>query len=649
MPNAVGRRRVKHALEAAFDASAWTASLALTFGLTGLLSHVAQGRPAGLVLRHLLPVSPLAAAVLGGLAALVLAPCFGLAAGLYRGRFVRGSLDEVLAVAMAVAATAAGLGGVTAVMLRGAQPMAVTCEEMAASATASLAAMLGARYIVFTSRLRSQPASSSAVPIIVFGAGGAGTQLIKRLAVHPSGYRPVAVLDDDPAKRRLRVHGVPVLGTRAQMASVARQTGATTLVIALATAEGRVIRELTDLAERSGLRAKVIPSVRELIAGSHRIDSVRDPRLSDLLGRQPITTDMSAVASRISGKCVLVTGAGGSIGSELCRQLHRFGPARLFLLDHDESALHALQLELSGRALMDSDDLMLADIRDQARLREVFERCRPDVVFHAAALKHLPMLERHPAEALKSNVWGTLDVLREAAAHDVGLFVNISTDKAADPVSVLGYSKRIGERLTAQVASQADGTYLSVRFGNVLGSRGSVLTTLSAQIASGGPVTVTHPEVRRYFMTVDEAVQLVLQAAVIGDSGEALVLDMGEPVRIADIARRMIAATGRAIDLVYTGLRPGEKLSEDLLAAGEPDLRPRHPLISQVPVPPVDRAEVLRIDQDADPAAIRNLLAAAAGPVATRALHDGPDQTVTPHPSPAISPVRTASSAAVAR
>ena len=243
------------------------------------------------------------------------------------------------------------------------------------------------------------------------------------------------------------------------------------------------------------------------------------------------------------------------------------------------------------------------------RVREVFEQFRPQIVFHAAALKHLPLLERYPAEALKTNVLGTRTVLEAAVACGVESFVNISTDKAADPVSVLGYSKRVAERLTAHMAGRAPGNYLSVRFGNVLGTRGSVLTALSAQVAAGGPVTVTHPEVTRYFMTVDEAIQLVLQAAVIGSTGEVLVLDMGEPVRIVDIARRLAAGTASAADIVFTGLRPGEKLSEDLLGHGEMDDRPHHPLIRHSPVRPLAPDRVSRLDPAADPGRLREALA----------------------------------------
>ena len=333
------------------------------------------------------------------------------------------------------------------------------------------------------------------------------------------------------------------------------------------------------------------------------------------------------MSRRLAGQRVLVTGAGGSIGSELCRQLYRLRPAELIMLDRDESALHAVELALRGRALLDSEDAVLADIRDAGRVRQVFEQFRPQVVFHAAALKHLPLLERYPAEAVKTNVWGTQAVLDAAAACGVECFVNISTDKAADPVSVLGFTKRITERLTAQMAGQAGGTYLSVRFGNVLGSRGSVLTALSAQIAEGGPVTVTHPEVRRYFMSAAEAVQLVLQAAAIGRGGEALVLDMGHCVRIADLARRLTASACRDVEIVFTGLRPGEKLTEDLLGRGEPDYRPCHPLVMHVPVPGLAPAQLGALDPQAGAGPLRAALARCAGAATPPALDRRPAPT----------------------
>jgi len=319
--------------------------------------------------------------------------------------------------------------------------------------------------------------------------------------------------------------------------------------------------------------------------------------LDSLLGRAAAPPLGDGLPCYLTDRRVLVIGAGGSIGSELCRQIAHYGPEELMLLDRDESALHATQLSLHGRALLDSPETILADIRDVVGLRQIIADRRPDIVFHAAALKHLPMLETHPGEAVKTNVWGTQAVLEACAA--VERFVNISTDKAANPTSVLGLSKRITERLTAHADQRYPGTFLSVRFGNVLGSRGSALTTFQAQIRAGDPVTITHPDVSRYFMTVGEAVALVIQAAAIGHGGEALILDMGAPVRIVDVAQQMGHMMGRRVEIVYTGLRPGEKLHEDLLGDGEVDRRPIHPMISHVDVPPLDPAETQLLDPQA--------------------------------------------------
>ncbi len=355
----------------------------------------------------------------------------------------------------------------------------------------------------------------------------------------------------------------------------------------------------------------LVPEVIELIDHEMTVRDIWDLELDDLLGRHQIDTDLDSIAGCLTGKRVLVTGAGGSIGSELCRQIHRFGPAELMMLDRDETSLQAVQLSLDAQAQLTDPSVILASLRDVARVNDIFRTRRPQVVFHAAALKHLPLLERYPGEAVQTNVWGTLAALEAAAevAPAVEKFVNISTDKAANPVSVLGYSKRITERLTADVARTSPGTFLSVRFGNVLGSRGSVFTTFSAQIADGGPITVTHPDVTRYFMTTQEAVHLVIQAAAIGRDGEALVLQMGEPVRIADVARQMAGLAPQPIEIRYTGLRPGEKLHEVLFAAGETDRRPFHPLISHVAVPPLAPSAVRGLDANADALALIAALA----------------------------------------
>jgi FlaA1/EpsC-like NDP-sugar epimerase len=602
------KRLVRVGIEAGYDAMAWLLGLSIAATATQDL----HGRSVGPALIGALIVT-VGALSLGS----------GLVAGLYRGRHQRGSLDEVLSLGVAVALMTVLLTALGGLLVSGQRAPLPT---VVGTALFALLAMGGARYVAVAVRQLRRQRATADTKVIVFGAGDAGTALISRLLVEPDAeYQPVALLDDDPAKRRLRIRGVPVLGDRNRMAEVAAATGATVLVIAIARARGAVIRDLTSRAEEAGLTPKVIPTISELLSGSARIEGVRDPRISDLLGRRPVRTDVHAVAGQLTGQRILVTGAGGSIGSELCRQLHRFGPAELIMLDRDESALHEIQLALHGRALLDSDETVLADIRDPRRVHEVFHRFRPQVVFHAAALKHLPLLERYPAEAVKTNVWGTQHVLEAAAACGTAAFVNISTDKAADPVSILGYSKRIAERLTADMARHAGGSYLSVRFGNVLGSRGSVLGALSAQVAAGGPLTVTHPDVTRYFMTADEAVQLVLQAAVIGGSGQVLVLDMGEPVRIADIARRLSARSPDPVDIVFTGLRPGEKLAEDLIGQDEVDDRTRHPLIRHVPVAPLPPERLASLDPHGHGEALRQALARCAAETA-RGPASYPDQ-----------------------
>ena len=489
-------------------------------------------------------------------------------------------------------------------------------------------------------------ASAIGEPLIVFGAGDGGSQIVRSMLLSSDdSYLPVALLDDDPGKQRLRLLGLEVQGGRQQIAPVARATGAKNLLIAIPSADARLLREITDLAEAAGVRVKVLPPVSELFERVG-VEDIRDIDLVDLLGRRQVETDVDAIAGYVTGRRVMVTGAGGSIGSELCRQIFRYEPAELMMLDRDESALHAVQLSIHGRALLDSPELILADLRDAQAVSAIFDERQPEVIFHAAALKHLTLLERYPGESIKTNVWGTLTVLKAAQAAGARVFVNISTDKAANPISVLGYSKRITERLTAMLAEREQGgRYLSVRFGNVLGSRGSVLTTFTAQVAAGGPITVTHPDVTRYFMTVQESVQLVIQAGAIGRSGETLVLDMGEPVRIDDVAQRLAGQSPRPVDVVYTGLRAGEKLHEVLLSDGELDRRPVHPLISQVDVPPLTEAEVESLDPMGTTESVGRALRDCAASLAytgVNATENG--SRLVNHAASAVAPVGSASS-----
>jgi FlaA1/EpsC-like NDP-sugar epimerase len=509
----------------------------------------------------------------------------GYVAGLYRGRWRFGSFEEVAALARATAFTTAVLFICNLIFT----PQSLPRSAVLAGGVIALVMMGSVRYLWrLNIDRRLRPGEEGRGRLIVFGAGEAGAQVLTAIQRDPqSRYFPIALLDDDADKRNLRILGVPVRGDRTALPKVAAETDADTLLIAIPSAGGALVAELTEVARHRNLHVKVLPPVSELPGTDVGVADIRDVTEEDLLGRHQIETDVASIAGYLTGKRVLVTGAGGSIGSELCRQIVRFEPGELIMLDRDESGLHAVHLSIYHEALLDSDDLVIADIRDAETIRRLFCSRRPDVVFHAAALKHLPLLEQYPDEAVKTNVYGTLNVLN--AARDVGVerFVNISTDKAANPMSVLGHTKRIAERITAHVAAAADGTYLSVRFGNVLGSRGSVLTTFRQQVEAGGPITVTDPDVTRYFMTVREAVQLVIQAGAIGRSGESLVLDMGEPVRIAEVAERLAATTDPPTPIAYTGLRAGEKMHEDLFGDGEPDVRPVHPLISHVAVPPL--------------------------------------------------------------
>ncbi|MGW4498378.1 polysaccharide biosynthesis protein [Micromonospora sp. NPDC004336] len=528
---------------------------------------------------------------------------------IYSGRHPLGSLQEVQGVAGTAATTAA----ILLVGLLPADERPVPASTPLVGGALALLFMLTTRFTYRHRRdLAMRPDARSSNPVLLFGLGDAGQGLLRAMLSDPRGrYRPVGALDDDPDKRNLRVGGVRVLGGRRDVAEAVRRTGATTVIFSVANADATLIRQIREATLQTGAAFKVLPPVRDLVDHRITVTDVRDVQIDDLLGRRQVVADMQVPTNGLTGRRILVTGAGGSIGSELCRQLMKADPGELMMLDRDESALHGLQMSLTGRAMLDGPELILADLRDDEEVRRIIRGRRPDIIFHAAALKHLTLLERHPGEAVKTNVWGTLSVLD--ACQDVARFVNISTDKAADPISVLGYSKRITERLTAHAASRFPGTFLSVRFGNVLSSRGSVVTAFQRQIELGRPLTVTHPEVTRYLMTLQEAVHLVLQAAEIGRDGEALVLDMGEPVRIADLARQLAEQAESNVPIVYTGLRPGEKLHEDLFGAGEVDTRPLHPLVSHVTVPALDPMEVSGLDPYDDPEKIVAQLALLCG------------------------------------
>jgi FlaA1/EpsC-like NDP-sugar epimerase len=516
----------------------------------------------------------------------------GYLVGIYRRRWRYGSFDEVGGLVVATTIT-------TAVLLflrffdnsRNPFPRSV----IVVAGFWGLCFVASSRYLwrLMREQMR-RPTALTAAKILVYGAGEGGIQMVNTLMRNPlSPYLPVGFLDDNPDTHRLSISGVPVIGGREQMAEARARTGATTLLIAIPSADSSLISEISSRARLLSMDVKVLPALQNLNERPLDTSDIRDLTDEDLLGRRKVVIDLQQISDYLVNRRVLVTGAGGSIGSELCRQLARFNPAELIMLDRDESALHEVQLSIHGRALLNTPQTVLADIRDAETIKHIFNSRKPEVVFHAAALKHLPLLETYPSEAYQTNVLGTLTLLEASAQAGVGVFVNISTDKAANPISVLGYSKRVAERITAHFGQTVStGKYMSVRFGNVLGSRGSVLMSFRDQIANGGPLTVTHRGVTRYFMTISEAVQLVIQAGAIGKSGEALVLDMGTPVSIYDVAKQLVANSGKAIEIEIVGLRAGEKVHEELFGDGETDVRSAHPLISHVQVSSISSDEI---------------------------------------------------------
>lgn len=427
---------------------------------------------------------------------------------------------------------------------------------------------------------------------LIVGAGNAGVSLVKNLQQNPQvGLYPVAFIDDDPKKINLQICGINVVGDRNQIPKFVRSLHIHRVIIAMPSASGKVIREIVDICQSNKILTSTLPAIHEIIYSRTNAGNIREVQIEDLLRREPIQTDIEKVSQLLQGKKVLVTGAGGSIGSELCRQIFKCNPAQIIILGHGENSVFTIEQELQNiiKALKNKGEepknlpqitALIADLRMLPRLKYVFETFHPEVVFHAAAHKHVPMMELNPPEAITNNVWGTKNLLDLVLHYDVQNFVMISTDKAVNPTNIMGASKRVAEMLVLRAAQKSGKPFVVVRFGNVLGSRGSVVPTFKNQIVKGGPITITHPEICRYFMTIPEAVQLVLQASVLGHGGEVFMLDMGKPVKIVDLAKDLIRLSGlevgKDIDITFTGLRPGEKLYEELFIQGEQYNRTRH-------------------------------------------------------------------------
>ncbi|MBI3789557.1 MAG: polysaccharide biosynthesis protein [Gemmatimonadetes bacterium] len=521
--------------------------------------------------------------------------------GLYRRLWRHASVTELeqlflVGAAGAVVTGAFGAWGMQAFgLMEGRIPLSVLALDMIMTVAAPAASRLLIR-IGLLQRLRDRRRLDEAARVVIVGAGSTGQMIAKELLGNPRLQMvPVGFIDDDPGKQKKVIAGLPVLGPLEALAHQASQVKATRLIIAMPNASGVVVRQVVKVAMEHQLETRTVPGLAELLSGRANVNQLRDVEIQDLLRREPVVTDLKSVSALASGRVVLVTGAGGSIGSELCRQLSTLSPSRLVLLGHGENSIFDIYHELRERFPALHLTPVIADIRDRDRIARVLGEVRPHAIFHAAAHKHVPLMEENPIEAVTNNVAGTRNVVDAAVLAGTAHFVLISTDKAVRPTSIMGATKRIAEMVTQAAAARHERNFVAVRFGNVLGSRGSVVPTFLRQIRAGGPVRVTHPEMRRYFMTIPEAVQLVLQAGALGRGKEVFVLDMGEPVRVMDVATDLIRLSGLEvgtdIEIAITGVRPGEKLYEEMFFSNENASPTDHPKVLRAKLPPLEDAE----------------------------------------------------------
>lgn len=494
--------------------------------------------------------------------------------GLYNRIWQYASIGELLLVSYSVTtATLANIGIVYFVMDAGSFPLPRTFFLL--NLLLNIFFIGGSRLIwrLFRDNALSM-GTAQGRPILIFGAGDTGVLVAKELKRHHNGeIRIVGFVDDDPNKQDLKLLGIPVLGNRSEIPRFINKYQVEEIIMAIPSMEGRTIRELVSLCEDTKAKIKILPGVNDLIEEKVTVNSIREVQVEDLLGRDPVKVDLDSISDYLTGQVILITGAGGSIGSELCRQIAQFSPQRLLLVDNCENSMYEIDMELHNNDPQLEIVPLVKDIKDKASIEQVFQKYKPQVVFHAAAHKHVPLMEYNPEEAIKNNVMGTYNVASAADKYKARKFVLISTDKAVNPVSIMGSSKRLAEMLIQHLDTSSKTNFVAVRFGNVLGSRGSVIPLFKKQISEGGPITVTDPEMVRYFMTIPEAVELVIQAGALAIGGEVFVLDMGEPVKILDLARTLIKLSGfepdKDIDIIFTGIRPGERLYEELLTSEE--------------------------------------------------------------------------------
>ena len=428
---------------------------------------------------------------------------------------------------------------------------------------------------VFREFFADSSVMENAKPTLIVGAGAAGTLLVRQMLMHPAmRMDPIAFVDDDPEKLRKDIYGVRILGAIKDIERIVDTMGITKVVIAMPSLPIKKLNEVYDVARKTGAECVILPNIDDVMSGNLHVQQLRNVEIEDLLGRDPVQLDQTMIEKQLRGKKILVTGAGGSIGSEICRQVAKFKPKEIIILGHGENSIYQLNMELVGKYSQHfTITPVIADVQDRKRIFEVMDKYKPDVVYHAAAHKHVPLMELNPREAVKNNILGTRNVAEAASHARVKAFVMVSTDKAVNPPNIMGATKRLCEMIVQDMATRSEYTkFVAVRFGNVLGSRGSVIPLFKKQIAEGGPITVTHPDIVRYFMTIPEAAQLVIQAGALARGGEIFVLDMGQPVKIVDLAKNLIRLSGYDegdIEIKFTGLRPGEKMYEELLNEGE--------------------------------------------------------------------------------
>ena len=510
--------------------------------------------------------------------------------GLYRRLWIYASTGELRLITVAVTTASVLTSGVMLLLISAGMVLpGMPRSALGIDWLLSLVLIGGSRFAlrILAEQSIVAHANGKSKRALIIGAGDAGALVVRELQRSSQlNLIPVGFLDDDPAKQRHVIHGVTVIGRVVDLATAIDQHGISEVIIAIPSAPGQLVRMINDVCRLKGIPSRTMPGIYELIGGKVNVSRLREVDITDLLRREHVRVNDEAVGAALEGKRVLVTGAGGSIGSELCRQIARRNPSELVLLGHGENSIFEILLELE----YDYPELTLhpviADIRNQERLAQIFQQHQPQIVFHAAAHKHVPLMEINVVEAVTNNVIGTNNIVQATLAHDVDRFVLISTDKAVRPSSVYGATKRLAEMIVLDAARQTHRAFTVVRFGNVLGSRGSIIPKFKNQIANGGPVTITHPDMFRFFMTIPEAVYLVLQAASMENGGETFVLNMGEPVRILDLAKDLIRLSGlepdRDVEISYTGIRPGEKLTEELWDEGTPLMPTLHPDISRL-------------------------------------------------------------------